>query len=84
MLDEETGIMMARLDTAFREVIGRDNVAVGTGTWGIAAVIPKYLSLRLDKGMNNICSINQKWVREPHPLIRPIVPSYCSISYPFT
>ena len=22
-------------------------VAVGTGTWGIAAVIPKYLSLRL-------------------------------------
>ena len=22
-------------------------IAVGTGTWGIAAVIPKYLSLRL-------------------------------------
>ena len=24
-------------------------IAVGTGTWGIAAVIPKYLSLRLPK-----------------------------------
>ena len=24
-------------------------IAVGTGTWGIAAVIPKYLSLRLQK-----------------------------------
>jgi len=24
-------------------------IAVGTGTWGIAAVIPKYLSLRLVK-----------------------------------
>ena len=24
-----------------------DAIAVGTGTWGIAAVIPKYLSLRL-------------------------------------
>ena len=23
------------------------SIAVGTGTWGIAAVIPKYLSLRL-------------------------------------
>ena len=23
------------------------DLAVGTGTWGIAAVIPKYLSLRL-------------------------------------
>ena len=23
------------------------DIAVGTGTWGIAAVIPKYLSLRL-------------------------------------
>jgi hypothetical protein len=24
-------------------------IAVGTGTWGIAAVIPKYLSLRLPR-----------------------------------
>ena len=24
-------------------------IAVGTGTWGIAAVIPKYLSLRLHR-----------------------------------
>ena len=29
--------------TAFRYI----TIAVGTGTWGIAAVIPKYLSLRL-------------------------------------
>ena len=26
-------------------------IAVGTGTWGIAAVIPKYLSLRLRCGV---------------------------------
>ena len=30
-----------------REVMRREHLAVGTGTWGIAAVIPKYLSLRL-------------------------------------
>ena len=32
-----------------REVMRREHLAVGTGTWGIAAVIPKYLSLRLPR-----------------------------------
>ena len=31
-------------------------IAVGTGTWGIAAVIPKYLSLRLPCGDCHISS----------------------------
>ena len=32
-------------------------IAVGTGTWGIAAVIPKYLSLRLPRIYFNLCII---------------------------
>ena len=32
----------------FRDyLLSLHQIAVGTGTWGIAAVIPKYLSLRL-------------------------------------
>ena len=40
----ETNIKIMR---AFAIAVG--TIAVGTGTWGIAVVIPKYLSLRLSR-----------------------------------
>ena len=39
--------VLDRFDRILSSVIDSHLVAVGTGTWGIAAVIPKYLSLRL-------------------------------------
>ena len=40
------------------------DVAVGTGTWGIAAVIPKYLSLRLENGKQIEVIPAWKWLLE--------------------
>jgi len=44
-------------------------IAVGTGTWGIAAVIPKYLSLRLPK--ESFPPFNEESQVEPKAGLRP-------------
>ena len=42
-------------------------IAVGTGTWGIAAVIPKYLSLRLHRSFYF------------YTMNRPLIYHYCAL-----
>ena len=42
-----TTLVLAQRITRHYDNVSMSNVAVGTGTWGIAAVIPKYLALRL-------------------------------------